>query len=438
MSTATDVATLRELAKKVVEIAHHPENIERRSLWLRHNRLEKTRPLFVSFPEMAWAELVPESKIRCRDPLFRTYEWSMRRLVYRWEHIHDDFVIEPDIRVPFVYTSTGYGLDIQKLTTERDNQSTADFAYNDGILSLISILGEYRDPFGTDANSSYRHVPQLKDPADLDKLHYPEIQIDDNATDESLEKLSEALATIVPVGKIGFAYINCSLAGDINALRGMEQVMFDIYDRPHWLSEAITFLVESVEDQIKQAEKNGWLAQNGNGGFLCSSLSYTDELPANDSDFIKTSNQWGHATIQSAPDMAPEKQEEFFIKHQRRLLSRFGLNMFGCCERLTKENLEFIKLIPNLRKLIVSPWSDLDETIASLADDYILAWKPHPTQMTSTFDMDSSRNELVDFLNKARDCHTEIVLKDIGTFSGEPDRLDRYSRMAHEVVREHE
>jgi|YNPNPStandDraft_1061719.scaffolds.fasta_scaffold22493_2 hypothetical protein len=43
--SAKDRAIIRELARKVAEIAHLPVQQEKRELWIRLNRLERVRPL---------------------------------------------------------------------------------------------------------------------------------------------------------------------------------------------------------------------------------------------------------------------------------------------------------------------------------------------------------------------------------------------------------
>ena len=156
-----------------------------------------------------------------------------------------------------------------------------------------------------------------------------------------------------------------------------------------------------------------------------SSLPHTDELPAErfDGESVRLRDQWGMATIQSAPHISPDMQEEFVMQYQRRLLGYYGLNSFGCCEARNARNIENVKLIPRLRKVI-----------DALEDRYILAWKPNPAQISPLFDIEHSRTELKEVLEKTSDCITEIALKDINAVSGEPQRLDQYIAMASEFV----
>ena len=432
-----DNKVLRSLAGRVREVAQQPAQLEKRTLWIRHNGLERTRPMVLCLPEAAWGELVPESQIHSTEPLFRTYEWALRHLIYRWENIHDDYVIEPLLHVPLVCRTTGFGLTPRVITPATDERAPrgADFAYNSDPVALALIMGEFRAPFGSKPGKAHRIDPPLKNPADLAKLHFPVLEVDQRQTDRNAAMLREAVGDILEVTKTGIVWLNCSLIGTFNSLRGMEQVMMDLFERPGWLHEAMDFMAASVEAQLDRAQKNGWLDVNNRNQVISSSLGYSDQLPANDfQGKVRATDQWGHATIQSAPNWAPDMQEEFVLQYQRRILKRYGLNVFGCCEPLNAKNIEHVKKIPRLRKVIVSPWSDVDAVAAALEDKSILAWKPNPSQVVATFDLEASRRELEDVLRRTDGCHREIILKDLISLSGQPQRLGEYTRMARQLA----
>jgi len=67
---------LRELARRVAEIAALPVMAERRQLWMRHNRLERARPMILVFPESAWCELLPGEALQCESEAARRFEWE--------------------------------------------------------------------------------------------------------------------------------------------------------------------------------------------------------------------------------------------------------------------------------------------------------------------------------------------------------------------------
>lgn len=425
---------MRGLAARVREIAEHPAQAARRALWYAHNALEPTRPPVLCFPERAWTELVPDACIQSRRPLLRTYEWDLRHRIYRWEHLHDDFVIEPVIRVPLVFHRTGYGVETRRVYTEEERPAAPDteYAYNSDLMAIIGIMGEYRGPFGQECRTAWRMDPPLKEVVDPESLQHPTLTLDRQASDRNLAFLQEAVGDILEVRPVGLHWINCSLIGSLNALRGMEQVMLDIYERPKWLHAIMDFLTRCVETQLDEAESKGWLAPNTGSEHVGSSLCFTREL-ASDTP-IRAADQWGHATVQSAPNWSPAMQDEFVISYQRRLLDRFGLNAYGCCEPLRANHLDAVMAVKRLRRLIVSPWSDVDAVAGALGERVIFAWKPHPSGISSTFDPESSERELRDVLRRTTGCRMEIIMKDLGGVDGEPSRVDRYTRMMSRVA----
>jgi len=66
---ATDRTVLRELARRVDEIAHMPEEENKKRLWTAHNMLDGKRPMVLCFPEDGWKELIPSDLY---GPVYKT------------------------------------------------------------------------------------------------------------------------------------------------------------------------------------------------------------------------------------------------------------------------------------------------------------------------------------------------------------------------------
>ena len=67
--TTNDKAVLRDLARRVAEIAALPEIDTRRRRWYAHNSLDPSlgkRPMMLIFPEGAWQELLPPEAVDCQ------------------------------------------------------------------------------------------------------------------------------------------------------------------------------------------------------------------------------------------------------------------------------------------------------------------------------------------------------------------------------------
>ena len=130
--------------------------------------------------------------------------------------------------------------------------------------------------------------------------------------------------------------------------------------------------------------------------------------------------------------------EEFALQYERRWLERFGLSYYGCCEPL-HEKIDLLRSIPNLRKVSVSPWADIERAAEALSGNYVLSLKPNPSILAKDrFRPEEARNELKQKLQTAElyGCRVEIVLKDISTVRHEPSRLSEWSKIASDLAQQ--
>ena len=68
MMNQHDKTILRDLAKRVAEIADSPQMTELRETWKRHHALERVRPMILVSPEGSWQELLPAGRAAVRGP----------------------------------------------------------------------------------------------------------------------------------------------------------------------------------------------------------------------------------------------------------------------------------------------------------------------------------------------------------------------------------
>ena len=62
-------------------------------------------------------------------------------------------------------------------------------------------------------------------------------------------------------------------------------------------------------------------------------FSFTDELPS-EGPITSTKQLWGFLESQETTAVSPETYGEFVYPYQDRLVKRFGLLSYGCCERV--------------------------------------------------------------------------------------------------------
>jgi len=170
----------------------------------------------------------------------------------------------------------------------------------------------------------------------------------------------------------------------------------------------------------------------GSGGY-----GYTSQLPGNDFDpeHVRPHNMWGCSNAQIFSEVSPRMHWEFAVEHDMRWLKRFGMTYYGCCEPLDKK-MSILRKIPNLRKISVSPWCNLDKIINEIGADYVISRKPSPAIFAGmNWDPQRARSEIREVIEKANgQCHIEFIMKDISTVQYKPKQLWEWARIAMEEV----
>ncbi len=405
-----DKEVLRSLASKVAEIAALPEQEEKKKLWKKHNSLEDTRPLIFCDPENGWNEIITEDQIQCKNDIARHWEVTLRKELFWGELMGDDKVIEPYFNIPHVYDESGWGLKEKRLG---------------GEINVYRLDG-----------GSYTWDPPLKDYKDIEKLHFPEIAINYETTAKVLNLAEEVFGDILKVRLKTIWWWSLGLTDDLVYLRGMDKILYDVYDHPEELHKLMSFLRDGTINKVNYLEENGLLSLNNDGTFVGSGgYGWTDELPQKDfSGKVRTTDMWGMSESQVTVGFSPQMFEEFVFQYQLPLIQRFGLNCYGCCEPLDSR-WDIIKKIPNLRRVSVSPWANVEKMAENLQNKYIFSWKPSPSDLAKPkIDKDSIRKKIRDTLEitKKFNCKVEIVMKDNHTLGKNPQNVIDWCKIAKE------
>ena len=403
-----DRAVLRDLAKKVAEIADLPVHDEKAELWRRHNRLERVKPMVLfNMAGSAWEEALPSDSLECSDDFCRNYELQLRRVLYQWEHLRDDRVISGTVGYGTAIHDTGVGVQADVVRPDRR--------------------------FG-----AAHYEPVIRTEADLEKLEIPAVTVDWEATERNRERVAELFDGILTPERSAPG-LAMSIMDSFVMLRGIEQTFTDIMDRPEWLHQAMDRMVSGCLHRLEALEKqNALKLNNGGNGVGSGGIGFTDELPRSDFDgqHVRPADLWGFATTQIFCGVSPATHEEFALQYERRYLERFGLNCYGCCEPLAKK-MAVVKTIPNLRRVSMSPWVDVAEGAAAIGDEYIFSWKPHPAPIVAeTWEPDAVRAQLRDGLEKTRGCVVELIMNGADTCRDEPHRMWEWTEVAMDLADE--
>ncbi len=119
-----------------------------------------------------------------------------------------------------------------------------------------------------------------------------------------------------------------------------------------------------------------------------------------------------------------------------RICERFGLVYYGCCDPLDKK-MKQVRMIPNVRKVSMSPWADQERGAAEIGKDFVFSRKPSPAMLAyDAFDGEMVRDDLLATVKVCREngCPLELILKDISTVRYDPARLFEWAKIAMQVV----
>jgi len=406
-TAAHDVTVLRDLARQYAEIAADPIQDERRDLWRRHNSLVKTRPLIYMRGGVAWNE-VPEANVQqCEDPLLGAQERRLRHLIC-WAGLGDDSVFEPWITVGATYKCRGWGVEINR-------------------------------HFSDTPQGSWKADYPIRKPADLAKLRVPWHEIDEEDTALNAERLNDAIGDILTVNVDRapvYRVWSADLSTELGYLRGIEHFMLDMIDRPKWLHELLTFMSDGVLRTHEQAEAAGdW----GLSAHENQAMPYAQELPdpAANVNGVQRSSLWYYMAAQECTLISPAMHEEFILRHQLPILSKFGLVAYGCCEDLTQK-IDMLRTIPNLRRIGIAPRADIHKSAEQIGTDYVISWRPNPAEMVCCgFDADRIRKITVEAMEACKGLHVDVTLKDCQTIEHRPERLGEWVKITRQIVEDY-
>lgn len=405
----TDRETIRRLASEVAEIAALPVQEEKRRLWRKLNGLRPARPM-VMIDQVCWNEMTigDELTLRCSDAECRGYERDLRRALYQWRRFRVDNVVEPVVLVPKAIHNTGFGVDVREETASTDPTS--------------EVLG-------------HLYLNQFQNDADLHKVQVPRITHDEVETGRRLDRAHELFDGLLEVRADGLdPYL--SLWDPISAWLGIEGALFALVDRPQFMHELVGRMTDGYLSMLDQLEDQGLLC--GPQSLIHCTGAYTDELPAPgyNPDKPRAKDRWMFGLAQIFSAVSPAMFKEFEVDYASRICARFGLVYYGCCDPLDGKMNE-VRLIPNVRKVSMSPWVDQERGAAEIGRQFVFSRKPNPALLaTDDFSPERIRADLLATVQVCEryGCALEIILKDISTVRYHPERLTQWAEIAMQVV----
>ena len=404
-----DRNVLRELASQVAEIAALPVQQETISLWKALNGLKPVRPM-VMIDQVCWHEMEVDGELtlQTEDDFCREIETTLRRTLYRWKHMRVDMVVEPVVEVPKVIRGEGFGID---------------------VVERAAILDPRNDVYG------HAYIDQFETEDDLKKIRDPEVYLDEKATAEAQEKAHGILDGILTVRMQG-RFPVFSPWDIITCWRSPEHVLLNLIDRPEFMHAIMSRLTEVHLLLLDQLEDQGLLGV-GQHTIHCTG-AYTNELPAPgfEPDHPRPRDLWTYGMAQVFSSVSPAMHQEFWLDYAVRWFSRFALGYYGCCEPL-HEKIDIIRGVPNVRKISMSPWVDVEKGAERIGRDFVFSRKPSPALLAGdAWEPDRVEKDLRNTLEQCtrHGSPVEFILKDISTVGYHPQRLWEWADIAMRVV----
>ncbi len=393
---------VRELARRVAEIAASEDNRAIHRRWCDVNALRKPdrAPVWCR-PVGCWKEILPPESLACRDPWLREVEHGLRQALHKHD-IGDDSPVEPYFAVEAVFDVDPpniWGVEVRR--------------QDSGV-----------------EGGSWKYDPPLKTQADFDRLAAPAWTFNQAETDRRLQRAQELLGGVLPVKlTCGPAFDSASVQGPAADLRGLGQLLMDMALEPGLVHRLMAYVQRARMRQLDAWEATGLLTPNNRGAMICSDPVGPPPVGGRHT----LGNCWCAGNSQEFDPVSPAMWEEFLLAYQKPIFARFGLACYGCCENLTRK-IDGVLSIPNLRIFVCSAWTDLDAVLEKVPGDCVIMWRQKASDVVFPDDEAAIRRDLDEGLRKLRGRRYQIVLRELQTLHGHPDRLHVWTAIAKELA----
>jgi hypothetical protein len=399
-----DREILRELAERKLALANCPRNEEILAMWHAQAKGVRDTPpirlLFSNFPNE-----VVTSRLRCEGNDARKLESRLLSSMVGRELFDDDTPISSFLEIPLSAGAYPFGTrpDIRRA------KGTIGF-------HIEPVTDDIEADFGLFCGGTFSANPE--------------------GTKTYCSWVDETIGDILPT-KIVMNSLTGAITNPLIMLIGMENYYLSMYDAPetlHKIMDMATGVYERYFDFLE--EKKLLLPTNGFSGVAQESFAFTDELPA-EGPVSSVGALWGFLESQETTAVSPETYGEFVYPYQDRLVKRFGLLSYGCCERVDALWEDYLSRWKNLRKLSVSPFNNEAQVGEYLRGSRVVYYsKPRAEFVTNPgpLDEDALRKYFRHVAESASGCLFEVAQREVGTIFGDFERGRRYVEIAKETI----
>lgn len=403
--SARDREILRRRAQIQLDYANSPQNDLILAKWrAQAEGRRETPPVRLLFSNFRHEVITP--RLHCEGAEARRIEASLLGTLVGRELFDDDTPISPTFDITWHTVVRPFGL--QGAITRAEGPNAQGFHIDPVIRDLASEVDRLRGgSFGVDREGSARWR----------------------------ELLEDVVGDLLPV-RLVMGSLPGGITNPLVHLMGMEAyylAMFDCPDAVHQAMDMATTVYERYYDFLEHEQL--LLPTNGLSPLAQESFAFTDELPTG--TVTRTTECWGFLESQETTAVSPKTFGEFVFPYQQRLVKRFGLLSYGCCERVDAIWPDYLSTWPTLRKLSVSPFND-EPRVGEFLRGSRVVYYSKPRAEFVTCDGPLNDEAITAYFKgvceAASGCLFEIAQREVGTIFGDVERGRHYVRLAKQAV----
>ena len=405
--SSKDREILRELAARKAALANSARNDEILAMWHKQAKGVRDTPtvrlLFSNFT----AEVI-DPRMRCEGKEARKLERQLLSSMVGRELFDDDTPVSDRFDVNVFLSGSPFGT-------------------SPNITKAKGSMGYHIEPVTDDIEE------------DFDLFLGGGFTVDMEGTKEWCALADSIFGDILP-SRIIQPSLRGAITNPLVKLINMETYYMSMYDCPEKLHELMDMATKVYERYYDYLEENKLLLPtNGFSGVAQESFAFTDELPS-EGEITSTNQLWGFLESQETTAVSPDMYGEFVYPYFDRMVKRFGLLSYGCCERVDNIWTDYLSKWDNLRKLSVSPFNNEELIGEYLRGTRVVYYsKPRAEYVTNKgpLDEDAVRRCFRDISRASSGCMLEVAQREVGTIFGDYERGRRYVQLAREAISEY-
>ncbi|MGQ9789190.1 MAG: hypothetical protein ACUVR7_00835 [Armatimonadota bacterium] len=273
---------------------------------------------------------------------------------------------------------------------------------------------------------AYKAIPPLRTEDDLQDLHDPPYEVLSQEKRILQEQAVELTGGLLPV-KFHSDELHYGPFEWAVRLRGMDNLLYDVVDRPHFVHQLMDFITEGMIRYHRAREVA--VAVDAEASWAIHMIY--DAVPPRHENLL--SGCWAYIHAQSAAPLSPCMYAEFVHPYNARIASLFGKVYYHGCEDLSAKA-SIIRDLPNLRLFHVSPWTPVEPVVKALGNRFALEIHSHPTKVLFEYSPQEMRKELYQRHQSAGDIVHILKLCDVETVGTNWERLKIWTELARETA----